>query len=109
MIGGLEQTWNVVELTIMSVVKIFQRQISMKTIDGPIFIAQAAGEQAKAGPANLLFFAALLSVNLGILNLLPIPVLDGGHLFFFSIEAIIRRPVPIKAGNGPSSSAWPCC
>lgn len=97
LVGGLKQTWDVVELTIMSVVKIFQRQISMDTIGGPIFIAQAAGEQAKAGPANLLFFAALLSVNLGILNLLPIPVLDGGHLFFFTIEAIIRRPVPIKA------------
>jgi len=59
-------------------------------------IAQLAGEQAKAGITNFIFFIALLSVNLGILNLLPIPVLDGGHLLFFLIEAVSRRPVNLK-------------
>jgi regulator of sigma E protease len=59
-------------------------------------IAQMAGQQAKAGIANLIFFIALLSVNLGIINLLPIPVLDGGHLMFFFIEAVGRKPVNIK-------------
>jgi regulator of sigma E protease len=59
-------------------------------------IAQLAGQQAKAGIINLIFFIALLSVNLGIINLLPIPVLDGGHLFFFLIEAVSRKPVNLK-------------
>jgi len=55
-----------------------------------------AGQQAKLGMANLLFFTALISVNLAILNFLPIPVLDGGHLIFFFIEAVIGRPVSIR-------------
>ncbi len=55
-----------------------------------------AGEQAKAGLANLVFFTGVLSVNLGILNLLPIPVLDGGHLFFFALEALIGRPISVR-------------
>jgi regulator of sigma E protease len=59
-------------------------------------IADLAGKQAKEGIGNLAFFTALLSVNLGILNLLPIPVLDGGHLLFFFIELVIGRPVNQK-------------
>ena len=59
-------------------------------------IAQLAGQQAKAGVIPLIFFIALLSVNLGIINLLPIPVLDGGHLLFFFIEAVSRKPVNLK-------------
>ena len=66
------------------------------TLGGPIMIAQMAGEQAKAGAGNLVFFIALISINLAILNFLPIPVLDGGHLLFFFIEAAIGRPVSIK-------------
>ena len=59
-------------------------------------IAELAGQQAKLGATNLLFFIALISVNLAILNILPIPVLDGGHLLFFAIEMVIRRPVSIR-------------
>jgi regulator of sigma E protease len=59
-------------------------------------IAQLAGQQAEAGIINFIFFIALLSVNLGIINLLPIPVLDGGHLLFFLIEAVTRRPLNLK-------------
>ena len=59
-------------------------------------IAQMAGEQAKAGAGHLVFFIALISINLAILNFLPIPVLDGGHLLFFFIEAVIGRPVNTK-------------
>jgi regulator of sigma E protease len=55
-----------------------------------------SGEVAKAGPLAFLSFLALLSINLGILNLLPIPILDGGHLLFFSIEGIMGRPLSIK-------------
>ncbi|MBC2714297.1 MAG: RIP metalloprotease RseP [Desulfobacteraceae bacterium] len=93
---SLNRTYLICKLTILSVVKIFQGAIPAKTIGGPILIAQMAGEQVEQGAFNLLAFIALISVNLGILNLLPIPVLDGGHILFFSIEAVIRRPVSIK-------------
>ena len=59
-------------------------------------VAELAGQQAKLGATNLLFFIALISVNLAILNVLPIPVLDGGHLLFFAIEMIIGKPVSIR-------------
>jgi len=94
--GGAAQTWHVARLTVVSVGKIIQRQIPVSTIGGPIFIAQLAGEQAKEGAVNLFFFIALLSVNLGLINFLPIPALDGGHIIFFSIEAIFRRPVSLS-------------
>ncbi len=96
LVEGTSQTWQIVELTIMSVGKIITGSLSAKTIGGPIMIAQLAGEHAKAGVTSFIFFIALLSVNLGILNLLPIPVLDGGHLLFFAIEAVGRRPVNLK-------------
>jgi regulator of sigma E protease len=59
-------------------------------------IAEMAGQQAKEGAGNLVTFIALLSINLAILNILPIPVLDGGHLLFFAIEAVSGRPVNVK-------------
>lgn len=90
------QTWKISELTVVSVVKLIQGKISAKTLGGPIMIAQMAGQQAREGVANFLFFIALLSVNLGIINFFPIPVLDGGHLLFFFIEAVIGRPVNTK-------------
>jgi len=93
---SLVQTYKIVELTVVSVVKIIEGTVSTKTIGGPIMIAELAGQQAKQGALNLLFFIALISVNLAILNLLPIPVLDGGHLLFFFIEVIIGRPVSIR-------------
>jgi regulator of sigma E protease len=93
---SLRQTWDITRLTVLSIVKLIQGSISSKTLGGPIMIAQMAGDQAREGAANLLFFTALISINLGILNFLPIPVLDGGHLLFFTIEAITRRPVSTK-------------
>ncbi len=93
---GALRTWDLTRLTVVSVAKLIQGKVSPKTLGGPIFIAQLAGEQARAGLANLIFLGALLSINLGILNLLPIPVLDGGHLFFFIIEMVIRKPLGLK-------------
>lgn len=90
---SLVQTYKIGELTIVSIAKIIQGTVSSETIGGPIMIAELAGQQAKEGVTNLTFLIALLSINLGILNFLPIPVLDGGHLLFFFIEAMIRRPV----------------
>ena len=80
----------------MSFVKMFQGKIPAKDIGGPILIAQAAGQQARLGFEYLLHFMAVISVNLGVLNLLPIPVLDGGHFLFFALEAILRRPLDIR-------------
>ncbi len=87
------QTWSLIYLTIMGIVKIFQQVVPASELGGPIRIAEIAGQQMEAGWMNLLYFMGLLSVNLGVLNLLPIPVLDGGHLVFLSLEAIRRRPL----------------
>lgn len=96
-VQGSAQTWRVIDLTFMSLVKMVQRVVPMDSIGGPIMIAKMAGEQASAGGSSFLAFMALLSVNLGVLNLLPVPVLDGGHLFFFCWELVFRRPVSQKA------------
>jgi regulator of sigma E protease len=84
------------ELIVMSLVKMVQGKISARELGGPITIARVAGERAQSGLKGLLEFMAFLGVNLGVLNLLPIPVLDGGHLFFFLAEAVIRRPVQVR-------------
>lgn len=93
---SINQTYQITSLTIKGVVKLFQGTVSPKTLGGPIMIAQMAGQQAKEGVVNLIFFIALISINLAILNFLPIPVLDGGHLLFFFIEAIKGSPVSVK-------------
>ncbi|GAB6142710.1 RIP metalloprotease RseP [Desulfocicer niacini] len=88
--GGL-RTWDISKLTVLSVVKIFTGSVSADTLGGPIMIAQMAGKQAKAGMASFFFFIAMLSVNLGIINLFPVPVLDGGHIVFFCYEAVTGK------------------
>jgi regulator of sigma E protease len=93
---GTTQTIKVIELTVMSLVKMAQRVVPLDSVGGPIMIVKMAGEQASAGIANFLAFMALLSINLGVLNLLPVPVLDGGHLFFYLWELIFRRPLNQK-------------
>ncbi|MCG6931611.1 MAG: RIP metalloprotease RseP [Desulfofustis sp.] len=95
--AGIWQTWMFIYLTFMGIVKILQNVVPASELGGPILIAQLAGEQARAGWLNLAHFMGLLSVNLGILNLLPIPVLDGGHLVFLTLEAIRRKPLAERA------------
>ena len=90
---GWEQTWYMTKLTLTSTWKLLTQVVSADQIGGPLMIADLAGKAANQGASNLLFFMALISVNLGILNLLPIPVLDGGHLMFFMIEAAKGSPV----------------
>lgn len=87
------QTWMYISLTVMSFVKLIQRVVPMSELGGPILIAQLAGQQMAAGWIHLIYFIALLSVNLGVLNLLPVPVLDGGHLMFLGVEAVRRKPL----------------
>jgi len=91
------QTWNLGYLTIMGIIKIFERVIPASELGGPIRIAEIAGQQMEAGWMNFLYFMGLLSINLGIINLLPIPVLDGGHLVFLTIEGIRRKPLSDRA------------
>jgi regulator of sigma E protease len=93
---GLSQTWFGIKLTVVGIIKLIQRVIPAKTIGGPILIAQLAGEQAKRGLLSLVLFMAILSINLGVINLFPIPILDGGHFLFLGIEAILRKPLSIK-------------
>lgn len=91
------QTWMYISMTVMGFVKLIQRVVPMSELGGPILIAQLAGQQMAAGWVHLVFFMGLLSVNLGILNLLPVPVLDGGHLVFLGIEAVRHKPLPERA------------
>ena len=93
---GAYQTWFWIKMTLLSIVKIFQGSVSARDLGGPILIVQAAGQQAQLGLEYLIRFLGLISVNLGVLNLLPIPVLDGGHLLFFSFEALRGRPLAIR-------------
>lgn len=95
-VKGSEHTWNVTKLTVIAVGKIFTGSISADNIGGPIMIAKTAGDQAKTGLVYFLSFMALLSINLGLLNLLPVPILDGGHLVFYLWEMIIGKPVNLK-------------
>lgn len=96
-VRGCQQTWKVIKLTVLSIVKMIERVVPLDSVGGPIMIAKMAGEQAAAGGVSFLAFMALLSINLGVLNLLPVPILDGGHLFFYSWELIFRKPVSMKA------------
>lgn len=90
---AVEKTWQLTTLTFDMVGKLVTGDIAIKNLSGPISIAKGAGMTADYGMVYFLGFLALISVNLGIVNLLPLPVLDGGHLLFFAIEAITRRPV----------------
>ncbi|MGD9849639.1 MAG: RIP metalloprotease RseP [Nitrospirales bacterium] len=90
---GLKATWNWCELTVEGLIKLIMGEISSKNLGGPLMIASISGEQAQQGLGSVAWLIAILSINLGILNLLPIPILDGGHLFFFACEAILGRPL----------------
>jgi regulator of sigma E protease len=93
---GVAKTWDMTVLTVKGLWKLVSRQIDSSNIGGPIQIATEAGRQAKDGMASLALFTAIISVNLAVLNLLPVPMLDGGHLFFFVIEAVLGRPLSLR-------------
>jgi regulator of sigma E protease len=90
---GLGATWGWTELTAIGLYKMVVGDISSKNIGGPLTIANISGEAAAQGASSVVFLIAILSINLGVLNLLPIPILDGGHLLFFLIEGILRKPL----------------
>ncbi|HTH28289.1 MAG TPA: RIP metalloprotease RseP, partial [Sphingobium sp.] len=87
------QTVAIVDMMVDGLGQIITGRRSVNELGGPLKIAQISGEQAARGPADFIFFIALISINLGFINLLPIPMLDGGHLLFQGIEALQRKPV----------------
>lgn len=93
---GALKSWDMTVLTVKGLWKVVWGTIDRSNIGGPIQIAAEAGRQAKEGAASLALFTAIISVNLAVLNLLPVPMLDGGHLFFFVIEGIRGRPLSLK-------------
>lgn len=90
---GLSRTWEMLHLTWLGIVKLVQRVVPLDQVGGPIMIAQMVGQQAQAGLAEVLALTAFISINLAVLNLLPIPVLDGGHIVFYTLETLMRRPL----------------
>jgi regulator of sigma E protease len=90
---ALGRTWDMTSLTLRVLGKLITGEAALRNISGPITIAQYAGQSASIGIDHYLNFLALISISLGVLNLLPIPVLDGGHLLYFAMEAVTRRPI----------------
>ena len=92
---ALDETYKIIAMTVKGIWALFRFEIPLATLGGPIMIFDLAGKAAEQGKGMFLFLLCLISVNLGVLNLLPIPVLDGGHLLMFSIEAIQRKPIDL--------------
>ncbi|MFT6267105.1 MAG: regulator of sigma E protease [Oleiphilaceae bacterium] len=90
------QTWADTKMSLNAIKKMVQGLISLENLSGPITIAQVASDSISSGAEEFLRFLALLSISLGILNLLPIPVLDGGHLLYYTFEALRGKPLSEK-------------
>ena len=96
-LDGVSHVWDVSVQTLVGVWQIIVGQRGASGLGGPLKIAQLSGQVAQNGIGSLVSFIALLSVNLGLINLFPIPILDGGHLVFYALEAIRGRPLPPRA------------
>jgi regulator of sigma E protease len=96
---AVQRTWDTSVLTLKMLGKMLIGEVSWKNITGPITIADYAGQTARIGLISYLSFIAFISISLGVMNLLPIPVLDGGHLLYYSLEVLTGRPVPEKVGE----------
>jgi regulator of sigma E protease len=93
---GIAETRSVVKFILVGLVRLAQGRVSISSVGGPILLYDIAGQAGARGAAYFVWVMALISVNLGIMNLLPIPVLDGGHLLFFLFEAARRKPLPLR-------------
>ncbi|HEX8030459.1 MAG TPA: RIP metalloprotease RseP, partial [Vicinamibacterales bacterium] len=91
---ALARVWDTCTMTLKMIGKMIVGEVSLKNVTGPITIADYAGQTARMGVASYLSFIAFISISLGVMNLLPIPVLDGGHLLYYSLEVLTGRPVP---------------
>jgi len=94
LIYGVRTTWQMSLMTVEMIMRMVQGFVSPDNISGPIAIAEFAGQSAQAGLAPFLSFLGLISISLGVLNLLPIPILDGGHLVFYAVEMVRGKPLP---------------
>ncbi|WP_427965101.1 RIP metalloprotease RseP [Altererythrobacter sp.] len=97
---AFDQSWGLVKMMVTGIGQILTGDRSVRELGGPLKIAKYSGEQLSLGPEAFVSFAALISINLAFINLLPIPALDGGHLAFYAAEAVRRKPV------GPNSMEW---
>jgi regulator of sigma E protease len=96
---AVERVWDTCTMTLKMIGKMITGEASLKNVTGPITIADYAGQTARMGVASYLSFIAFISISLGVMNLLPIPVLDGGHLLYYSLEVLTGRPVPERVGE----------
>ncbi len=106
---GVTRTWEVSALTLRMMGKMVIGEASLKNLSGPLTIADYAGKSASLGLSQYLVFLALISVSLGVLNLLPLPVLDGGHLMYYLWEGVTGKSVSRHGWDGCSAVVWPCC
>ncbi|MDB5920798.1 MAG: rseP [Massilia sp.] len=95
---AVRKTWDTSVLSIKMIGRMITGEVSLKNVTGPITIADYAGQTARMGPAVFLSFIAFISISLGVMNLLPIPVLDGGLLLYYSLEVLTGRPLPERIG-----------
>jgi len=93
---AVEETVDVTRFLLVGLVRVAEGRVSLKSISGPITIYEVAGQEGRKGADYFIWVMALISINLGLFNLLPIPLLDGGHLMFFALEGILRRPLPLR-------------
>lgn len=93
---AVAETIDVTRFILIGMRRLIQGRLSLDSLSGPITIYEVAGEERRKGTDYFIWVMALISINLGLLNLLPIPVLDGGHLMFFTVEALMRRPLPLR-------------
>ncbi|PHV04320.1 RIP metalloprotease RseP [Janthinobacterium sp. BJB412] len=96
---AVAKVWDTSAMTLKMIGKMIVGEVSWKNVTGPITIADYAGQTARIGVASYLSFIAFISISLGVMNLLPIPVLDGGHLLYYSLEVLTGRPVPERVGE----------
>ncbi|MBK8254224.1 MAG: RIP metalloprotease RseP [Polyangiaceae bacterium] len=96
MVSAVVETYDVIRLIVVGILRIFEGRVSLSTLGGPITIYDVVGEEAQKGVSYFVWAMGVISINLGLINLLPIPLLDGGHLLFFTFEAILRKPLPLR-------------
>ena len=95
-LNAVEETYDVVRLIVVGIARLIEGRVSLSTLGGPITIYDVVGEEAQKGVSYFVWAMGVISINLGLINLLPIPILDGGHLVFFAFEAVLRRPLPLR-------------
>lgn len=94
--SAIDETYDVVRFIVVGIIRIIEGKVSLSTLGGPITVYDVIGEEGAKGVSYFVWAMAVISINLGLINLLPIPVLDGGHLLFFTFEAVLRRPLPLR-------------